>query len=237
MHSKARQHVVNGGVKGRASDKGDLLHATYGDDSCNPLLWHLINLRSQLELCGGNKLPKGSLALAQALFSRATSLGLHHRWFALGFFDAAAKAVLDGDADFFREVARLLEQRISGGIVERRIDVAVHSAVNRLRSLTGLLPTKRQVREDALELLAWHNAINRLGPQFSITDVFDNFWDEKTGRPRVKKSLADAVKKELERLPAQNWTKIFKRCGLSHLPHDRGGQPSHSKRPYCRLDS
>src|SRR5262249_32811659 len=134
-----------------SDDKANLLDATYGRDSGNLLLWHLINLRSQLELCGGNKLPKNALALA--LFTRATKLGLHsvHRDFALGFFDAAAKAVLDDDASFFREAARLIEQRIKGGPVERRIDMAVHFAFSVLQSESDSLPTKRQVREYALE--------------------------------------------------------------------------------------
>jgi len=214
---------------------GDSWNAIYGHDSHHPLLWDLINLRNQLDLCrrGGPDLPKDSLALA--LFDRATTLGLHtvHRWFALGFFNAAAKAVLDEDADFFREVARLIEERIKGNPVEQRVDLAVHHVFSELKSENKALPTKRQVRERALQWLAWDRALNRLGTNFVFTDVFDR---DEYGRPKVRKSLLVAMRKELDLIPVQDWTKIFKRCGLSHLPHDRGGQPAHSKRRYCQLD-
>lgn len=178
-------------------------------------------------MCGDISHPKESLALA--LFARATALGLNsvHRWIALGFFDATSKALLDGDAGFFREVARLLEQR-TGSRVEHRVDIAVHYAFIELRSRSGgSLPTKKQVRERALRSMAREKTLDRLGSPFVIRD--------EGGRAKFIKSLVAGIEKELRLLPDQNWTKIFKRCGLTHLPHDRGGQPSHSKR-YCRLD-
>jgi hypothetical protein len=225
---------VNARGKNSPSDKkGDLLHAAYGYDADNPILWHLINLRNQLQLCRSTEREKSP---ALALFSRATTLGLNtvHRDFALGFFDAAAKALLRGDAVFFREVARLIEQRIKGHPVERRIDLAVHYAFIELQSRSeGSLPTKKKVRECALKWMAMDKAFERLGPKFVITDVF--YWSE-GGRAKVKKSLLAQMEKEFDLIPEQNWTKIFKRCGLSHLPNDKGGQPSHSKRRYCRLD-
>jgi hypothetical protein len=38
------------------------------------------------------------------------------------------------------------------------------------------------------------------------------------------------IRKAMEQFPEQNWTRIFKRCGLAHLPNDKGGQVTHRRR-------
>jgi hypothetical protein len=197
----------------------------YGRDSCNLLLWRLLDLRDELEMCRrgierprqlvplvasvepstpssletllrkvfdfdddapsmadvvelvtNTDAPRESLALD--LFNRARRSGDYQ---ALRFFDDVAKAILGGNADFFREVARLIEQRIHGDPVERRVDVAVNQAFWELLLATRALPTKKQVRERAIY------------------------------RGRLMRR--------------QKWAEVFKRCRLSKLPNAKSGRP------------
>ena len=167
--------------------------------------------------------------LADAMFDRAEILGRDsgHWSIRIGFFEAASRAILEGDADFFREVARLLETRLNGPPY-RRYDLAVLHAFNSLHSRTGKLPTKKQVRESALKEIAMDDVMNRQ----------PNGWDDCThfppdgGKRMYKPEFLREVRKRIDLLPEQNWKVIFKRCGLSHLPNDKGGQPAHRKRPY-----
>jgi len=212
-------------------DRGDRwLDAQYGEDARNPIMWALINAHTHLDQC--NSL-KPEQRLIDTLIDYAERLGRDsaHWGIRMGFFEAAAKAILAGDAEFFREVARLLESRIKGP-PERRVDLAVNHAFGRLRRHEGKLPTKKQVREAALWDMAFSNVLQRKpGP---------NPWEEMTFFPsgnkprRLKPSIIKEVNAEVQLLPEQNWTVIFKRCGLSNLPNDRGGQPSHRKRPYSQ---
>ncbi len=208
----------------------------YDDD---PLTVDLVIAQNQLESCCTADLPKESLALS--LFAIATRSGLDpfHTKAILGFFEVAAKAILDGDGEFFREAARLLEQRVGARPFERRVDVAVHHAFIELQSRSKSPPTKKQVRERALYLMATWNVMSRFGRRVAIEQVFEaSAKASGEGRQaKVKKSLLSDIQKEVRRFPRQKWTRIFKRCGLSHLPKDKGGQPSHRKRVYCGLDS
>lgn len=212
----------------------NFLAARYGEDARNPVMWDLINAKHHLETCRALEPKK---PLADAMFDRAEQQGRDsvHWGIRIGFYETTSKAILAGDSGFFREVARLLETRVDG-TPERRFDLEVEAAFNILRERlgrsTGKLPTKKQVKELALWNVAFSNVLDRMtGP---------NPWDEMhhfpggNERARLKPDAAKQIEKEIERLPEQNWTAIFKRCGLANLPNDKGGQPSHRRRRYCR---
>ena len=212
-------------------ERGDaLLLARYGEDARNPIMWALINARHHLKMCSKLEPEK---PLANAMFDRAEQQGRDsvHWSIRIGFYEAASKAILEGDADFFREVTRLLETRIEGP-PERRIDVEVEFAFTMLRTRIGELPTKKQVREAALWSMALSNVIKRRATPNAWNDM--HYFPSGEGRAQLKPEVVKEVRKEIERLPEQRWTAIFKRCGLSNLPNDKGGQPSQSKRRYCR---
>src|SRR4051794_7852667 len=83
--------------------------AQYGEDSANPLLWDLLNAQSQLSYC--RDLPSNvPLPLLNQLLRRAR-VSHPHKWFAFGFLEKAAAALKEGNADFFTEAARTIEER------------------------------------------------------------------------------------------------------------------------------
>jgi hypothetical protein len=210
-------------------DQGEaLLKACHGRDARNPILWLLIVGRYHLETC---RVLDPDKPLASALFERSARRdGLHTRGaIQLGFFEAAANAILKRDSSFFREVARLLEQRIGRG-PERRIDDAAITCVTILEARTGSLPTKRDVRECVRELIATDRVMGRTKWR-TIGDIYE--FPTGGGKARLKPALSNEIEKELAgSFPKQDWTKIWKRCGLSHLPADKGGQPTHKKQRY-----
>ena len=80
----------------------------------------------------------------------------------------------------------------------------------------GSEPTKKEVRERALRKWATRRVIFR-----SV---------ETTGRPwNGNMPTEREVLAEQERLPRQDWTEVFLRCGLGNLPSDKGGRPSHKR--------
>ena len=213
------------------SERGDSwLIAQYGEDSRNPVMWSLINAKFHLKTCSALEPDK---PLADAMFDRAEQMGRDsgHWSIRIGFYEAASKAILAGDAEFFREVARLLETRIEGP-PERRVDLALNHAFARLHALEGKLPTKKQVRDAALREMALSNVLGRMPGPSAWMDA--HYFPGGTDRASLKPEVRKEVDQEIERIPEQNWTALFKRCGLSNLPNDKGGQPSHSKRRYCR---
>jgi hypothetical protein len=132
------------------------------------------------------------------------------------FYDWATIAVRRRDAGFFKEVARLLEDKIK----PQKEDLAARFAImayGEFREL-GKDPTKRDVRERAIAIWKWWNVIPK----------WERRWNEE---------MPPKWQLVLEKIPKQNWTRVFKRIGLSHLRSSKGGQPSHKKGPlplYCQ---
>jgi hypothetical protein len=156
----------------------------------------------------------------------------------LPFYEAVSKAVLEGDGKFFREVGRLLEKRVKGS-VDRRTDLEVAQAFATLRARAerenSPLPTKKQVREAAQFSMALTNILQRTSP--SLAGVLQrkdgpgsahalSYYPRENVAPPFSAKMIKQVKAEVDLLPEQNWTAIFKRCGLAHLPNDKGGQPA-----------
>jgi len=133
------------------------------------------------------------------------------------FYDWATIAVRRRDATFFKEVARLLEDKIEP---QKEDFAALHAimAYKELKEL-GKDPTKRDVRERAIRKWKTWNVIIK-----------------KRERP-WNGEMPTNLELVLEKIPRQNWTRVFKRIGLSDLPSSKGGQPSHKKGPlppYCQ---
>jgi hypothetical protein len=195
-------------------------YAQYGEDANNPLLWQLLDLKTRLEANGN---PDQAIILA-LMSKMRESLGKGDpQWQSEAFTAAVEQAVLTRDGDFFREVARMLETRI--GAPYRRVDLEVSRAFLTLHSHAESegrgLPTKREVREAALFSIALRDFEGRQNPPLSDEQMYD--YDEE-GVPQLKQEIARVVHREIERLPEQNWTRIFKRCGLAHLAEDSGGR-------------
>jgi hypothetical protein len=203
--------------------------ARYGDDSRNPLMGLVELARRDLGLCqqaAPDQPLVSTLIDATAEFDRPSD-AWRERW---GFHEAAAQALRAGDADFFREVARLLETRIDAP-PEQRFDLEVARAFTILRAklgrLTGQLPTKKQVRETALRAIARDNVMQAQGPKETWLEKC--YYQDASGQTQMRPEIRKAVEKEVRRLPEQNWTLIFKRCGLADLPNDKGGQRTHRR--------
>lgn len=215
-------------------DHGErLLAARFGKDTNHPILWPLINAQNSLRdaqfvaKSRGLEWSSPIISLVRHGVRKGGSLDSGHVDIAIGFFNAAAKALLARDSGFFRETARLIDQRLS--LVEHRIDEAVLTCLTIIESRLEhgrekRRPTKREVREMALHWIAEKDAMCRLHPRF-FSELVEYGSD---GRMKYKKTFADAIKKrEGELQHSFDWTLIFKRCGLSKLPSDRGGQPAH----------
>ena len=84
----------------------------YGKRASNALFWSILNAKNQLKYCDTTLRAAGPPLMLQ-LFRRAYLAG--HDWIALGFFERAAEAIKRGNAQFFKETARLLEQEIWSG--------------------------------------------------------------------------------------------------------------------------
>lgn len=205
------------------------LKASHGDDAHNPVLWLLIVARDHLKTC---RVLDADKPLASALFERSVRRdGLHTRGaIQLGFFEAAARAVIEGNASFFVEVARLLTHLSHPLPVQQAMDEAVFQSFRTLERRNDGLPTKKQVRDMAETLVATDRALRHIKWRF-ITDIY-----EPAGKSglRWKPKIQQEIDKEYTRLPVTNWTVVFKRCGLARLPSNKGGQPSHKKRSYYR---
>jgi hypothetical protein len=78
----------------------------------------------------------------------------------------------------------------------------------------GLPPTKAQMREVTERL--W--AISRLQKRGELEEYC--LPTEEMGREDEEK-----IKKEISKLPPQNWARQWKKSGLSHLKADRAGRP------------
>ena len=131
------------------------------------------------------------------------------------FFDWAAIAIRNLDAKFFEATALLLRS-----VEPESTDVVVRHALSAYQELKQILtsPTKKDVREKTMQKWAMSNAIRKRGIP----------WDGAMPSDRE-------IRHELSRLPAQtwtaqNWTTIWERAQLQHLPSDRGGRPRKMKR-------
>jgi len=201
--------------------------AQFGDDAGHPLVWPLIYARLEL-LFYRDESPELPLAAAlREIANRPKGRG-KARLENGEFYEVLLQAIVDRDGEFFREVARLLETRCEG--MERRMDFEVAHAFHRLCAQAGrtLPPTKKEVREAALFTVAFANVVRRKPSPDAYWDMHANV---DSHEPLVLKPEAEQeILKEVERIPEQNWTRIFKRCGLAHLPNDKGGQRTHRAR-------
>ena len=83
------------------------------------------------------------------------------------------------------------------------------------------LPTKKEVREKALFSIALNDFERRQNPPLSLEQMYD---EDEEGVWHLKPEIASAVRRATKQLPEQNWTRLFKRCGLAHLAEDKGGR-------------
>jgi len=210
--------------------RGAQLEAIYGDDALNELLWDLRSAKSDVEFCH-ELAPHAPIISAMITRIQARGPDEDQKTLLPDFYEAVSKALLDSDAGFFREVARLLETRLEGP-PERRLDMEVVRAFNFLRARAKWrkepLPTKCRVREVALRLIAFSNVMNRRGSPEKPARV--GLLSGVNWRTQLEPEILEAVEREIELLPEQNWTRIFERCGLADLPADKGGQPRHRQR-------
>jgi hypothetical protein len=208
--------------------------ARYGEDGDDPMMWDLISARKHLSGCRKSAPGKALIAALIDASERhdRKSVEWKSRW---GFLEAVSQAVLEGDGEFFREVARLVEARLEGP-PERRVDLEVAQAFALLRARSArrkeALPTKKQVREAALFSMAFSHAMRRRAGRLAWSSL--HFYLDENGRAQLPAKFLKEIQKEVERLPEQNWTVIFKRCGLADLPNDKGGQRSHRQQRYSR---
>jgi hypothetical protein len=210
-------------------------HAEFGEDAENPLLWQLLDLKMRLE-ANAKCDPGGPTTVALANRLREGHGKGDPMWRSEAFMAAVEQAVLNRDAEFFREVARLLETHIAGP--HRRIDLEVSRAFydlcDQARHEERELPTKREVREAALYSIALEDYQRRHHPLQTWEQMHE--FDEE-GVPRLKPEFARAVRREIDQFPEQNWTRIFKRCGLDHLAEDKGGRRSKRSSKRKTIDS
>jgi hypothetical protein len=206
-----------------------LAEAQFGDDARNPLLWQLLRSRFSL-MIARDEAPGGSLiaSLRESARRRKKPAGM---WLSDSeFYEALFQALLNRDAEFFREIARLLETRIDSA--ERRMDLEAAKAYDTICAIaerTGrpLPPTKKEIREQALFAVALANVIRRDSSAHAELGVYE---ESEEGPLVLRDEVRKEVLQEMERISEQNWTRIFKRCGLAHLPNDKGGQRSHRAR-------
>ena len=201
----------------------------YGKAASDRLFWDILNAKNQLTLCDETRRSAGPPLMFQ-LFRRALLTG--HDWIAFGFFEAAAKAIKHGDAQFFKNTGRLLERDIWSGSVHRMETIAAKCLL--IAKTRKRQPTKRQLREMCLQWRAKQIVYSRLGGRF---DKYFHY-PPGSGRVAIRPSAKAEVEKELARLKRMdanrtwNWTQIFKRIAAADLPADKGGQPSHNRRLY-----
>lgn len=224
--SKKRQWEPKFTLEEDRAIKDAYLRARYGDDSQSPLLWVLEKLHGNYDYTLHELVAKKiRWWVKQADYVNA----LVNEWRrdrseeeqsaelellpATLFFDFAVIAIKRRDYRFFEEVARLLREKIEP-LQEDVVGKHVLFAYRELKQ-PGSEPTKMEVRERALTVWAtWRLILRRKG---------SNPWD---GEMPSSKD----VETEKDHLPQQNWTQVFRRNGLFHLPNNKGGQPSHKKR-------
>jgi hypothetical protein len=202
------------------------LQIAYGKSASDALFWSILNAKNQLTYCDETRRAPGPPLMLQ-LFRRAYRTG--HDWIALGFFERAAEAIKAGNAQFFKETARLLEQEICGGSHHKMESIAAACllTIKALKQPT----TKRELRQMCLRWRALQIVYSRLGRR---VDKFHHF-PPGGGQVAIRPSAKAEVEKEFARLKTMdanrtwNWTQIFKRVGASELPADKGGQPTHKR--------
>jgi len=201
--------------------------ARYGSDSQSPLFWILENLHANdmhTHYCLAEKKIRISSPAADYINALLEEWKRNQEWDELStdlewlpaslFFDLATIAVRRRDAAFFEEVARILREKI----VPRQEDMAGRHVLVAYEEVKqpGSEPTKKEVRERALRKWATQRVILRRV--------------KTTGRPwNGNMPTEREVLAEQERLPRQDWTEVFRRCGLGDLPSDKGGRPSHKR--------
>ena len=142
----------------------------------------------------------------------------------LDFFDEVATALIDGDEEFFRNVATVLQTGLNRGPYERWT-IYIHKAYFELLGrVSGIIPTKKEVRE----LATYKHAVDdrwTLADKAVYKDKHVFIATEGKAIDARKKQLADPDSTKNNKA----WTARFQRAGLSELPSNRGGQPTHNK--------
>jgi hypothetical protein len=154
--------------------------------------------------------------------SKVGSTDLHHSGVLDTYREKVAKAIIEWNSDFFRELADAMD------FAERReleplrfIFLAMRELLFRRASITEI--TKRDVR-----LLAqrWWATERLSGPNdYAHSERQRELLVAITGK--ASPAIEMAIKTEIENLPQQDWSKLFKKAGLQDLRADPGGQPTH----------
>jgi hypothetical protein len=154
--------------------------------------------------------------------SKVGSADLHHSGVLDTYREKVAKAIIEWNSDFFREIAEAMDFAERRQLEPRRfIFLAMRELLFR-RSSFGEI-TKRDVRRLAqrwwaIERLRRSNGYARREKELELLGAL---------RSEVNPTIERAIQKEIEILPQQDWTRLFKKAGLQDLRADPGGQPTH----------
>jgi hypothetical protein len=142
---------------------------------------------------------------------------LHHEGVLDTYRERVTKAIIDWNQDFFREVAEAMDF-----VEHKELDPLRFVLLSALWLLIARVPaevTKRKVRQLALR---WW-AIERLRRRYAHVEKQLPYFVHHEAPPEIERE----IRKEVEGLPKQDWTDLFKKAGLRDLPADPGGSPTH----------
>jgi hypothetical protein len=142
---------------------------------------------------------------------------LHHQGVLETYHQQVSQAIIAWNWDFFREVAQAMEF-----VEHKELDPLGFVLLAARGLFIRRAPdeiTKRDVRRLALRWWAVERLCIRQPHRKKelIPLVFQE----------AAPSIEREIKNEIEALPVQDWTELFKKTGLKHLRADPGGRPAH----------
>jgi hypothetical protein len=125
------------------------------------------------------------------------------------FHDKVSAAILNDDSKFFRKLADAIDEPSDRLRPIRFVFFAFEYLFGEPRKY-GKLPTKGEVKKAAIKDWAYARCL--------VSGKVVKGLDEASKTETYKR-----VMKEIEALPEQKWSRLFKRAGLEDLPEDRPG--------------
>jgi hypothetical protein len=153
---------------------------------------------------------------------KAGSADLHDKGVLQTYREMVADAIINWNSDFFRELSDAMDYRDTRELDPLRfVFYAMRALLLRSRDPSEI--TKRDVRRLAqrwwtIERLRRSNGDARREKELELLGAL---------RSEVNPTIERAIQKEIEILPQQDWTKLFKKAGLQDLRANPGGQPTH----------
>jgi hypothetical protein len=154
--------------------------------------------------------------------SKVGSADLHHKGVLHTYREMVADAIINWNSDFFRELSDAMDYLDTRELDPLRFVFHAMRALL-LRSRDPSEITKRDVRRLAqrwwaIERLRRSNGYARREKELELLGALYS---------EVNPTIERAIQKEIEILPRQDWTKLFKKAGLQDLRANPGGQPTH----------